>query len=83
MGNNARPFRTIADVLSGVTGAFAAWVLTDLVLQTHPLSVAAVPLVVGSAAALPAWIHIEMERRKEDPSARRIATLHRTHGTQD
>jgi uncharacterized membrane protein YeaQ/YmgE (transglycosylase-associated protein family) len=72
-----------ADMLFGVAGALAARLLTDLVLQTHSLSVAAVPLILGSAAALPAWIHIEMERRKEDSSARRIATLHRTRGSQD
>ena len=72
-----------ADMLFGVTGAFVARVLSDLVLQTHSLLVPAVPLVLGSAAALPAWIHVEMERRKEDTSARRMATLHRTHGSQD
>ena len=77
-------FGTVADTLFGVTGAFAARVLTDLVFQTHSLSVAAVPLVLGSAAALPAWIHVEMERRKEDASARRMATLQsRTEGSQD
>ena len=77
-------FGTVADMLLGVTGAFAARVLTDLVFQTHSLSVAAVPLVLGSAAGLPAWIHIEMQRRKEDASARRMATLQsRKHGSQD
>jgi len=77
-------FGTLADVLLGVTGAFAARVLTDLVFRTNSLSVAAVPLVMGSAAALPAWIHVETERRKEDASARRMATLQsRKHRTQD
>ena len=77
-------FGTFADLLFGITGAFAARILTDLVFRTHSLSVATVPLVLGSAAALPAWIHIEMERRKEDASARRMATLQsRKHRTQD
>jgi len=77
-------FGTFADMLFGVTGAFAARVLTDLVFRTDSLSAAAVPLVLGSAAGLPAWIHVEMERRKEDASARRIGTLQsRTPGSQD
>jgi len=79
-------FGTVADVLFGVTGAFAARILTDLVLQTHSLSVAAVPLVLGSAAALPAGIHMAMERGKEEASARRNGnrTLpSRTRGSQD
>ena len=80
---SSRALGTFADVLFGITGAFAARVLTDLILQTDSLSVAAVPLVLGSAAALPAWIHVEVERRK-DASARRIATQSRTHdGSQD
>ena len=57
-------FGTFADVLFGVTGAFAARVLTDLVLQTDSLSLAAVPWVLGSAAALPAGIHMAMKRDK-------------------
>jgi len=66
--------------------AFAALVLTDLVLQIDSLLLAVVPWVMRSAAALPAWIHVEMERRKENASTRRLShpTLQsRTRGSQD
>jgi uncharacterized membrane protein YeaQ/YmgE (transglycosylase-associated protein family) len=55
-----------ADMLFGITGAFAARILTDLVLQTHSLSLAAVPWVLGSAAALPGAIHVLTGRSKEE-----------------
>jgi uncharacterized membrane protein YeaQ/YmgE (transglycosylase-associated protein family) len=69
---NSPAFGTFADMLLGITGAFAARVLTDLVLQTHSFPAAAAPLVLGSAVALPAAIHMVTVRQQE-ASSRRVA----------